>query len=69
MFPFSFWGVDPFADVIQTLRLTEDFSGWFTGWTGVVQTLQLTEDFTAYFDAIWAAVIETLQLTEDFNSW
>lgn len=69
IFPFSFWGADPFAGLIQTLELSENFSGWFTGWTGVTENLELSEDFTGYFDSIWNATTESLELFEDFNSW
>lgn len=69
MFPFSFWGNDPFAGLTQTLQLNEDFSDWFAQWLTVTQTLQLTENFNAYFDTIWNATVENLELSEDFNSW
>lgn len=69
MFPFSYWGSDPFAGLTQTLELTENFTAWFAAWTTVVQTLELTENFTGYFTAEWAAVVETPELFEDFNAW
>lgn len=69
IFPFSFWGADPFDGVVQNLELTEDFTGWVTQWATVVESLELTEDFTNYVTAVWAGVTETLELTEDFNSW
>ena len=69
MFPFSFWGADPFAGVVETLEQTEDFTGWFVAWGTVTENLELTEDFSNYFTAVWAGVTENLELFEDFNSW
>lgn len=69
LFPFSFWGSDPFAGLVQTLRLNEIFTGWFAAWAGVIQTLQLSENFTGFFNAIWNARIQTLKLSENFNAW
>lgn len=68
IFPFSFWGADPFAGVGQTLRLSENFTGWFVGWNGIAQTLRLSDDLNTFFDAVWNAQTETAQLTDNFNS-
>lgn len=69
MFPFSFWGADPFAGLTQVSQQTENFTGWFTQWAPVVQTSEQTENFTNYFTAIWAATAETSEQTENFNAW
>lgn len=68
-FPFSFFCASPFDGIPQTLRLFENFTGWFSGWIGVIQNLELLENFNTFFDSLWAPIVQTLELNENFNSW
>jgi len=68
-FPFSFFCSNPFDGIPQTLRLFENFTGWFAAWIGIAQNIEQTETFAGYFDAVFNAATENLELSEDFNPW
>lgn len=68
IFPFSFWGADPFAGVVETLILSENFTGWFTAWNPIVETTNFSDDLNMFFDAIWNVVTETTEFSDNFNS-